>query len=64
MNTGLLPFGTHTVGSLLAEHAADRPDSVFLVYEDETGAHVHVCGHARARASWCGRPRRSGHRSR
>lgn len=40
--TSLLPFGTHTVGSLLAEHAADRPDAVFLVYEDEAGVTTYT----------------------
>lgn len=37
MSTPLLPLGSHTVGSLLAERAADHPDDVFVVHENEAG---------------------------
>ena len=33
----MLPLGTHTVGTLLVEWAADTPDAPFLVHEDEAG---------------------------
>lgn len=38
MTTTLLQLGTLSVGSLLAEQAADRPADVFVVYENDAGS--------------------------
>ena len=35
MTIDLLPLGTHTVGSLLTEHATDHPKDPFLVHNIE-----------------------------